>query len=283
MSDSAQRVRFGRNKSNIASPKYTGTYLSSQSAYTYPTKIFLPLRRNNYYVDGVGVESDKFALEPYQQTDSYGDGYWKATIVSQNVQPDHVETTYRVNYNLASSGINVGKTLVVQSLGQSNQINYGRFTISGIAFNVCNGPLLDQTDITVYDSVQGNYSTNGISPPAPLPSDFAAPGDGYEYGLYFNSDSVGFNSQNSFDSAYNFRYKRHFEIYLNKEAKTFSLERARMNIAGSNVSVGESNVVLYGSAELSKINIVRVSPKLRGYSYGTVSKITLLISNFSKF
>ena len=274
---------FGRNKANVASPKYTGSYLSSQSAYTFPTKIFLPLRRNNYYVDGVGVESDKFAIEPYQVEDNYGDGYWKATIVAQNVQPDHVETTYRVNHNLASSGLNTGKTLVVQSLGNANQINFGRFIISSVVFNVCNGPLLDQTDITVYDAVQGNYNTNGISPPNPLPSDFAVPGDGYEYALYFNSDSVGFNSVNSFDTGYNFNYKRHFEVYVNKDAKTFSLERARMNTLGSNVVVGESNVVLYSSAELSKINIVRVSPKLRGYSYGTVSKITLLISNFSKF
>jgi hypothetical protein len=272
---------FGKNKSNVASPEYTGSHPSAQNAYNFPTKIFLPLRRNNYYIDGVGVESDKFAIEPHQVTDKYGDGYWISSITSQQQLPNRIETTYRVNYNLASSGISPGKTLVVQSLQNNNQINFGRFTIKSVVFNICGGPSADQTDITVYDAIQGSIATNGISPPQPIPSDLAVPNDGYHYNLYFNSDSVGFNSVNSFDSAYNFNFKRHFEVYLNKEGRTFALERARMNLTDPVFTVG-SNVPLYSNAELSKINIVRVSPKLRGYSYGTVNKITLLIDNFSQ-
>lgn len=277
---------FGKNKASIASPVYTGSYASNQSAYSFPTKMFLPLRRNNYYVDGVGVESDKFAIEPYQSKDPYGDGYWAATVVGQSIKNNRIQTTYRVNQNLATSGLNVGKTLVVQPLDgyqdNTNQINYGRFTIESIGINICGGANATQTDITVYDAIQGNFSTNGISPPPVIPVDLAAPHDGYQYALYFGSDSVGFNQTNAFDQANNLNYKRHFEIYVTKEGKTFSLERARMNISGATISVGESNTPLYcESTELSKINITRVSPKLRGFALGTVSRITLHIASYS--
>lgn len=263
-------------KANIATPPYVSSYSSAGRAYAFPTKVFLPLKRNNYYVNG--SEKDNFASEIYQLIDSYGDGYWIGTVVAGSKVISYgvtgrVQLTYRINHDLSTSSLTEGKTLVVQRLSEGNNIDYGRYVISDVQFtpDLCS-PSGFYTDITVFDSIQGNPFTNGINPPAVIPSDSAA--DGYQYALYFNSDSVTFNNTNSFDSSVSSNYKRHFEIYTDPAGKTFSLERGRMNILGSPFGI-TGGTTLFSDSELAKINIQRISPKLRGYTNGITSVIVL--------
>ena len=269
---------FGFNKANIASPPYTSSYSSYQLAYGFPTKVYLPLKRNNYYVNG--SEKDNFSPEIHQITDNYGDGYWIGTVFTKQILPSNVVLTYRVNHDLSTSSLQVGKTLVAQRLGDGygNVIDYGRYVISAVNFvaDSCN-PDGYYTEITVYDSIMGNTTTNGISPPAVIPDDSAQ--DGYNYALYFNSDSVRFNNNNAFDNLIdNSSYKKYFEIYTDQAGKTFTSERARMNRSGGVISV--LGVSLLSDTQLAKINIQSASPKLRGYTDNTVNFITLKIVNY---
>jgi hypothetical protein len=258
---------LGVTGANIASPLYQTTYLTPEAAIV-ATKLFIPLRRNNYYVNG--GERDKLSLDIGQTLDGYGDGYWFATITDQNVYPGptpvgRVQTTYRVMLDLSTSGLKVGKTLVVQGFGQSTVTDYGRFIIQDINFG-CYPNVY--TDITVFDAVHGT----GFSPTDTLPI-------GSEVGLYFNYDSVSFNSESATDSTSVSPFKRLFEVYVDLEGKTFTHERARINASASNLVINGS-VPLYGSSELSKLEIMKVSSKLRGYQFGTVNKITLLITEY---
>ncbi len=253
---------FGVGGSNIASPPYSATYPSPESSQL-PTKLFVPLKRNNYYVNG--VERDKLALEPDQVLDIYGDGYWSATIVNRNIIPGpngRVQTTYRIPYDLETSGLAVGKTLVVQPIENLGLINYGRFIIESLCVTCPPNP---STEITVYDAIHGN----GLSPPASLDGY-----DGYQVAIYFNSDSVTFNGENASDFSVVGPFKRHFEVYVDQNGKTFTQERGRINISGGNFPVNGATT-LFTNTELAKLNIIKISPKLRGYQFGTVNKITL--------
>ena len=257
---------FGPLKGAIASPPYMSAYGSPEAALN-PTKLYLPLNRNNYYING--TEKDKLAVDVDQLLDGYGDGYWLATVVSQNVFPGtsgHVQTTYRVSADLSTSNLKVGKTLVIQSVGIGSLVDFGRFTIQTIAFG-CSPD--DFTDITVYDSVHAT----GLSPSAVLPL-------GSQVGLYFNSDSISFNLESATDFTPVSPFKRYFEVYTDQDGKTFTHERARI-YAGSNPSIVVNDTLLFGFSELNKLNIVRISPKMRGYQFGSVNKITLNISNFT--
>ena len=259
---------FGVGGSNIASPPYSATYPSPESSQL-PTKLFVPLKRNNYYVNG--IEKDKLALEPEQVLDQYGDGYWVATIINRNVIPGaggRVSTTYRIPYDLDTSSLAVGKTLVVQPLGNNNVINYGRFTIESLCVTCPPNPA---TDITVYDAVHAN----GVSPANTLDGY-----DGYSVAIYFNSDSVTFNGENSSDFTAVGPFKRHFEVYVDQNGKTFTQERGRINISGGPFVVNGATT-LYTNSELAKLNIVKISSKLRGYQFGSVNKITLRILNLT--
>jgi hypothetical protein len=259
---------FGIAGANIASPPYASTYSTADQAQL-PTKLFIPLRRNNFYVNGVEIE--KFGLEINQVEDTYGDGYWFATVQNKNVFPGappigRVQTTYRIPLDLSTSNLEVGKTVVIQSLGSQPIVNFGRFIIESIN---CSCGANDYTDIVVYDAVHGT----AVSPSNTLDV-------GSSVALYFCSDSVTFNSESATDFNNVSPFKRHFEVLIDQNAKTFTHERARINASAATLTINGS-VPLYTYSELNKLNIIKVSPKLRGYQFGTVNKITLKITELT--
>lgn len=255
---------FGPTGSAVASPPFYSIYGSSAASQN-PTKIFMPLRRNNYYVNG--SEAERLAKEDDQALDGYGDGYWVATIQNVQTPSGRVETTYRIPLDLSASGLKAGKTIVVQSLGQGGLVDYGRFIIKTVSLGCCSPS--NFTDITVYDAVHAK----GFSPTATL-------GVGGTVAVYFGSDSVSFNAESATDLAVVASpFKRHFEVYVQDTGKTFTHERGRINLSGGTITV--NGVPLFGYAQLNKLDIIKISPKLRGYQFGSVNKITLSIFNYS--
>lgn len=256
---------FGLYAANVASPPYKSTYSTPEEAV--PTKVFIPLTRNNYYVNG--AEKDKFGLEVNQILDAYGDGYWLATVTNQSITPGpngRVETTYQVNLDLRSSKLEIGKTLVIQPLIDGYDIDSGRFIINNVNCVVCS-PSSAYTEITVFDAVHAQAS----SPQTTLSI-------GSEVRLYFCDDSIGFNSESATDFTSVSQFKRFFEVYIDANGKTFSHERARYTVNNSNLTV--NGQTLYASQNVSAFNIVNVSNKLRGYQFGSLNKITFRIVSF---
>jgi hypothetical protein len=263
---------LGINGANFASPPYQTSYSSAEAALI-PTKIFLPLKRNNFYVNG--IERDKLALDIDQLIDGYGDGYWNATVQAINIFPGpngRVQVTYRIFLDLSTSGLKAGKTLVIQSAGQGGLVNFGRYIIQNVTFNIpdcdCPTPNNAYTDVTVYDAVHAT----GISPSAILPI-------GSLVNLYFNAGSVSFNRESATDFNSVRPFKRYFEVYVDQNGKTFTHERARLNASGTTFDV--NGVPLRTFSELSKLNIVKVGSKLRGYQFGSVNKITLHVTDLN--
>lgn len=259
---------FGSFGSGSASPPYLGNYPTPEAALL-PAKLFVPLKRNNYYVNG--IEREKLNIDVGQALDGYGDGYWIGEIIDREVFPSNrVKVTYRILQDLSTSKLKVGKTLVVQSDGYGTLVDYGRFIISEIAFNTCPG--VANTDIVIYDGIHAT----GLTPFDSLEANNTVR-------LYFSSDSVSFNiEQVSDESSIIPSFKRHFEVFADQNGDVFTHERGRMNINGSNITV--NGITLYGSTQLSPFNIIRISPKLRGYKFfnGTTSinKINLHITNY---
>ncbi len=253
---------YGPSAANVASPPYLSTY-SSPEASIIPTKVFFPLKRNYYYVNG--TERDSFSLEVNQITDGYGDGYWISEVINKNEIPgDSVEVTYRVQSDLTTSSLQIGKTLVIQPMNDGYFIDSGRFIIKDINSNMCDG-YSDYTDITVYDAVYGQ----GSSPETILDI-------GSKVRLYFSFDSIGFNLSSSNDNADSGGvFKRYFEVFADENGKTFSHERARLPLNSSNITVNDQT--LYCSSNASNIDICYVSSKLKGYKYGSISKINISV------
>jgi hypothetical protein len=266
---------FGLGGANIASPPYQSSYTVGSASL--PTQLFVPLKRNNYYVNG--VEKEEMAPDGYQVTDTYGDGYWVATVDGYYINPGvSVEKTYSITYDLSATGLEVGKTIVVQSLGGDGTfpLDFGRFIISAVNFGCCPNA---STTITVYDSVQGI----GFSPDSTSGTNTITSG---KVAIYFSSDSVSFNAESATDfSAVNFPFKRHFEVYIDQNAHTFTHERGRMNVSGSNQLINPPSVggiTLASTPSLSYFDLVAISPKLRGYPFGNgVTKITLNILSYN--
>lgn len=265
--DSNDALGFGPSKGNLASPPYSATFVNTNTAQT-PTKLFIPLARNNYYVNG--VERERFNLEPGQILDGYGDGYWNATITTKTIIPGaRVEVTYQVDDDLSDVRWKPGQTLVVQRGVSGSVIDFGRFFIKDIQFNNCPGPSA-YTNIVVYDAVH----TTGSSP-------YLSAAVGTKVQLYFTSDSIGFNTENSSDfTVISSPFKRMFEIYINQDGYTFSHERGRLDISGSNQTI--NGVTFFGDSNLTGLNIYKISPKLRGYAFNSVTKINLQISSFDQ-
>ncbi len=261
--DSKDALGFGPGGSNVASPNFSFAFANTNIAQN-PTRIFTPLTRKNYYVNG--VEKDRFGIEPGQSIDGYGESFWSATIISKTTIPSvRVEVTYRINQDLSESGLEIGKTLVVQA---PHIVDSGRFFIKNVQFTNCPGPTAF-TDITVYDAIH----SAGITP-------FISAGIGTQVSLYFSSDSVGFNIENLSDFATaGIPFKRHFEIYITEDGFTFSHERGRMNISGGTATI--DGISLLGDAELINLELVKISPKLRGYSFPPLDKITLRITSYN--
>ena len=66
--------------------------------------------------------------------------------------------------------------------------------------------------------------------------------------------------------------------FVNEYGKTFTHERGRINISGINFNV--YGVPLRSTNLLKNLNIVKISPKLRGYQFGSVTKISLRLLTF---
>ena len=242
---------FGLIGANIASPPASTAYQSVLAAHFSPTLIFTPLTKSFFYTNG--VERDRLKSDPIiinQSLDTFGDGYWNATILpppATQVFPTRVEVTYQINLDLSKSGLAIGKTIVIQpSLlltdARFNFRDYGRFIIKNVVFNGCNTPN-PQTNITVYDGVHAA----GVSP--------AATTTNIPVRVYFDDDSVGFDIENVFDQSPTLPYKRFFEVYVDQNGHTFTHERARFANSSSDTM----------NSDALKINLYRVSPKLRGY------------------
>lgn len=263
---------FGPFKANIAGPKYTSSYSNVQLASQNATKIFIPLRKNNYYVSGREIE--KLAIEPTQFIDNYGDGYWAATVynvISSNIPNNQilVKVIYRIpDLILSSSNLTVGKTIVIQSLTPGiSDLNFGRFIIDSIDFG-CDG----YTNIEVYNAIHGTgmYPNGGIIPIGTLVA------------IYFNSSSVSFSNENAFDaiSLYpTYKFKRYFETYIDNNGKTFSYERGRILISPPyNLNINPYYYNIYSSINLINLDIISISPKLRAYSFGSINKVSLSVT-----
>lgn len=260
---------FGTLGADVASPPYQATFANAQIAQT-PTQIFVPLTRKTFYVNG--VERERLNTEPNQLIDGYGDGYWPATILSSQVIGPRVRVTYQVNYDLSASSLGIGKTVTVQSeSGSGTPVDFGRFFIENIQFNDCDCDGYGiYTQIVVYDGIHGTGVTPYVSSPA-----------GTVVRLYGNGDSVGFSIENASDGATpspTSSFKRHFEVYADEDGYTFTHERGRMNISGATTTV--NSVVLYSSPAMSYINLYKISPKLKGYIYGQVTKLNLQITSY---
>lgn len=266
--DNVDPLGFSFNGSGISSPQYQGSSFGSSLASQNPTRLFVPLTRNFYYVNG--NENANFAQSPQTTLDGYGNGFWESTIIQKNIIPGvRVEVVYQVNLDLSSTNLQVGKTLT--AIGGTTT-DSGRFVISNIVFNNCCGTANPTTNITVYDAIQ---SATGVTP-------FASSPIGTPVNLYFSPDSIGFNIENASDDTTVSPFKRHMEIYVDQNGNTFSHERARMsaNVAGTTLIVNTIN--LFGDAPLTNnLNLVKVSPKLRGFVSGTVTKINLQITSYN--
>ena len=211
---------LGPNGSGVASPPFTSSF-AIPTASQLPTFIWPPLKRKNFYVNG--VERDSFNLEPNQFIDGYGDGYWSATITNQTIVPGiNVFKTYKVLFNLSNSSLQIGNTIVVQKeIGQGGSVvDFGRFIITDVEFNNCNcDGYTGYTNITVFDAI---HST-GISP-------FVSAPNGTVVRLYYNGGSVGFNHENLSDNTSVTGFARHMEVYVDQNGNSFTQERARLNV-----------------------------------------------------
>jgi hypothetical protein len=263
---------LGPQGSNSASPPYQGS-VTTVAAALQPTKIFVPLKRNMYYVDG--VEKEQMELDVEQSLDGYGDGYWVGTVINVNPIGDRVEVTYSIPLDLSTSQLKIGKTLVIQSLGEGGTFptDFGRYIIDNVVFSACMSAT-PSTTITVYDAVHGIGTS-----PAPVIS------VGSIVGVYFNSSSVSFNAETATDFIVVSPFKRHFEVFIDEEAHTFTHERGRFylnNTALSNLDTPPSGTYLLGNTQFSgNLNLISISPKLQGFSFGNVTKITLNLTSFN--
>lgn len=261
---------FGLTGANIASPPPATSYQSVLAAEFAPTLLFYPLKRNYFYANGSELEmlkSDPLVLNDIE--DSFGDGYWPAVISNVNTTASTVSVTYTVNYDIAQSGLAIGKTIVVQPVtpitGTAGDTNYGRFIVSNIVFNPCEN---SYTTITVYDAVHGT----GVSPYAVLPV-------GTAVNVYFSDDSVSFDAENVFDGEVSGPFKRFFEVYVDSQGHTFTHERARFLLSGNDPRLN-GNLV---PTDIALINMYGVSPKLRGYlsPYINGNVIYLSVSSYN--
>lgn len=253
---------FGLNGANVASQPPSASYISIPAAEFAPILLFYPLKRNYFYTNGSEIDllnSDPLTLNNIE--DVNGDGYWPATISSVTIGVT-VTAVYKVNLDLAESGLAIGKTVVVQptapTTNTSLDVNYGRFIISNVVFSP---PCMNEpayTSITVYDAVHGT----GISPYATLPV-------GSAVNVYFCDDSVSFDAENVADGITAGPFKRFFEVYVDGNGHTTTHERARF-------------LTTLGPTDVAQINFYDVSPKLRGYlTSGNIKSIALSILSYN--
>jgi len=249
---------FGVAGANVASPQFKTSYVNinqSQAA----TRVFVPLKSKNYYVNGNERSNLRAISDGY--TDVYGDRYWEATTLSKTVIPTlTVKVKYEVPMDLRTADLRPGKTIVVQpTLAKTdikyNDVDYGRFIISDVAYTICGGECT-KTTIEVYNGVHATGNAIATTTIA------------IAVKLYFSDDSVSFNALNIANSTSADKFKRLFEVYVDSDGHTFSHERARYNLST-------------GNAQIVKTNLIKVATKLRGYLSGGIRSINLRITSYN--
>lgn len=244
--ESFDALGLGFNKADIASPTYQSSFATSTAAQL-PTKVIVPLKNRNYVANG--YRKDTFATTYLADSD----GAWPATIIDRTVVGvTTVEVTYEIAMSLEESGLKAGKTIVVQPTvdygdGAYNDVDYGRFIIKSVNFiGACPGPG-GTTQITVINGIHAKGTPVATSS-----------GPGLAVKLFFGYDSVGFNDTNVINSSpAALDYHRLHEIYITQDGKTFSHERAQMEIQAESTSPPNLGTTYWHFHD--------VSPKLRGY------------------
>ena len=246
--DGNDALGLGGHRAGFATPVSIGTFASADAASNFSTLIIMPVSGRNVFVNG--NRRDTLAKPRFTE----GDGYWIATAGAVTGYPNAVK--YTIPLDLATEGLNAGRTIVVQPIDPNNIdiTAYGRFIIDNVSFT-CGGA--GETDITVINGVHGvgNPTLSGL------------PG---QVKVYLSDDSVFFNLNNMVGDD-PLGYNHYHEVFVNNLGKSVSVERARIPKSDSNtntpgVPVGSGGVGGTGVAGLSGWNIRRVSPKLRGYS-----------------
>lgn len=247
---------FGPLGSGVASPVYNPVYSDATSARLY-TKIISPLRKNNYYVNG--NELDNLARDFDQVVDANGDGYWIAKVQDQLFSGGRAGTTYRIEKNLSTSSLAIGKSIIVQKKSAGTDLSFGRFVISGISYYDCGCDELIYTDISVVDAVHDNNGVSGS------PSYTGVTIDD-EVLIYFNNDSVSFNLENANDIDPLANCYRWFEVFIDDQGRTFSHERGRIFADQQTIQ----GVDTPGFDPVNDFIVTNISPKLKGYNYGEI-------------
>lgn len=242
--DGFDALGMGRFKSASASPVFQTSFPNSTAA-SNPTRIFMP-RTRSYVANG---SSRDFLRSQVNSTDII-DGYWDASISARTPSGSTVEVTYSVVGRLDSAGLKPGKTItVIPSVAYTDpsylDVDYGRFMIKSVTFvPTCPG----DPEITAITVINGIANTGAAVA--------ASSGAGLPVRIYFGSDTVGFNLDNVIDpSPTGINYHRLHEIYVQKDASTFSHERVRMPVqAPSGALINTVN-----------FHVSYASPKLKGY------------------
>ncbi len=234
--DGYDALGFGANKAVVASPVTSG-YTTALEAVNMPTIIHTPIKGRDYLTNG--------ARRDFLKTKNYtdGDGYWQATIISNfsDVPNGTITTTYRINKALFAEELAPGKTIVVQSVTESDTsiVGYGRFIVGDVLYN----EITDTTDVSVINSVHSGGSPMGGT----LPEDT-------DVIIYFTEDSVSFNTNHLVEQGI---FHRYHEIFVEQYGRTHAVERARVEKQSADTSKINTNN--------SNWQIRNVSPKLRGY------------------
>jgi hypothetical protein len=281
---------FGPRGTNIASaaPLISGAGSATWAAAA-PLFMITPHQKNYFYVNtnqSSSLYSYGSAILPTTAVANIGN-YWNAIVSAvshgtDGFSPNHnlLQTTYRVFEELDTANLVKGKTLVVLPQPNSNyDYNYGRFIIQDVVTS-CGTDTY--TDITVYDATSAYFGSvvgGGLTPYSPLPTN-AASVDHYQVRLLFSADSVGFNTENLEDASPSTPFERYFEVFVDQQSKTFSVERAR-KILGTGPTRTINGIAFATFTNSQIFNIVSVSPKLKGFVRQASSVITLVITGFT--
>jgi hypothetical protein len=246
--DGNDALGLGGHRAGFATPVHIGTFASADAAANFSTLIIMPVSGRNVFVNG--NRRDSLAKPRFTE----GDGYWVATASNVTGYPNAVK--YTIPLDLATEGLNAGRTIVVQPIDPTNPdiTAYGRFIIDSVSFT-CGG--VGETDITVINGVHGTGDPTLSSIPSPVK-------------IYLSDDSVFFNLNNMVGDD-PLGYNHYHEVFINNLGKSVSVERARIPKSDSITNTpgipgaASGGVGGTGVAGLSGWNIRRVSPKLKGY------------------
>lgn len=246
VNDTYDPLGLGVRGSDSASPAYQTSFIDATSAQL-PTKVLVPLKNRNFVVNG--QRKDSFAPTYLANKDGYWDGYISARTP---VGLFTVETTYHIPLDLKAAGLKAGRSITIQPAIKTTDplfadVDYGRFIIKSVNFPaICPG-VPQSTEITVINGIHAFGNGFGFSSSPPLP-----------VRLHFGYDSVGFDFESILDTSPTATpYRRHHEVYVTQDGRTFSHERARLPIQTEDAQPSW--------LATTRWHIKEVSAKLRGY------------------